>query len=103
MLGFTQAEVDKLLDDVYRDYAIDPDTRTAVDAVVKNHYNGYHFVNPDGEALYNSTILIYFLDQFVETGTIPKRLIDANLKTDISWVRRLTASNPDLTAEFVTN
>ena len=101
MLGFTQAEVDQLLDEVYDDYAIDPATRTEVDAVVKNHYNGYHFVNPNGEALYNSTSLIYFLDQFTANQTIPKRLIDANLKTDLSWVRRLTASNPALTQEFV--
>ncbi len=101
MLGFTQSEVDQLLDEVYSDYAIDPATRAEVDAVLKNHYNGYHFVNPNGEALYNSTSLIYFLDQFTANRTIPKRLIDANLKTDLSWVRRLTASNPALTKEFV--
>lgn len=101
MLGFTQAEVDKLLDEVYGDYEIDPTTRTEVDAVVKNYYDGYHFVDPDSEPLYNSTILIYFLDWFTSTGAIPKRLIDSNLKTDISWVRRLTASNPALTEEFV--
>lgn len=101
MLGFTQREVDRLLDQVYADYAIDPSTRNEVAAVIRNHYNGYRFVTNAGEALYNSTILMYFLDQFTETKTIPRYLIDANLKTDISWVRRLTASNPALTAEFV--
>lgn len=101
MLGFTQTEVDSLLDEIYHDYEIDPATRPEVDAVIRNHYNGYHFVEGGEETLYNSTILIYFLDQFTATKTIPKRLIDANLKTDISWVRRLTASNPRLTAEFV--
>lgn len=101
MLGFTQAEVDHLLDQVYADYAIEPSTRHEVTAVIRNHYNGYRFVNNDGPALYNSTILMYFLDQFTETKTIPRYLIDANLKTDISWVRRLTASDPALTEEFV--
>lgn len=101
MLGFTQAEVDHLLDQVYADYAIDPSTRNEVTAVIRNHYNGYRFVTNDGPALYNSTILLYFLDQFTETKTIPRYLIDANLKTDISWVRRLTASDPALTEEFV--
>ena len=101
MLGFTQSEVDRLLDQVYADYAIDPGTRNVVAAVIRNHYNGYRFVTNAGETLYNSTILMYFLDQFTETKTIPRYLIDANLKTDISWVRRLTASNPALTAEFV--
>ncbi len=56
MLGFTQAEVVRLLDDVYRDYEIEPATRKGVETLIKNHYDGYHFVNPNGEALYNSTI-----------------------------------------------
>ncbi|MEZ4864362.1 MAG: AAA family ATPase [Caldilineaceae bacterium] len=101
MLGFTQTEVDRLLDEVYHDYAVDPATRAEVNAVIKNYYNGYHFVTPGGEALYNPTSVIYFLDHFTTTHLLPKRLIDANLKTDLSWVRRLTASNPTLTKEFV--
>ena len=100
MLGFTQSEVDQLLDAVYQDYGIDPATRPVVDATVRNYYNGYHFGLPPSEPLYNATSLIYFLDQFTATQTIPNRLIDANLKTDLSWVQRLTASNPTLTEKF---
>ncbi|MCP4692133.1 MAG: AAA family ATPase, partial [Desulfobacterales bacterium] len=55
MLGFTQAEADVLLDEVYRDYSIDPSTRNEVHAIIKNQYNGYRFVDADGEGLYNST------------------------------------------------
>jgi len=101
MLGFTQREVDALLEEVYRDYDIEPTTRHEVATIIKNHYNGYHFVATDGEALYNSTILMYFLNWLCEYQQIPKRLTDLNLKTDISWVRRLTDSNPQYTAEFV--
>jgi hypothetical protein len=101
MSGFTQAEVDKLLDDVYHDYEIDPATRSIVEAIIKNHYNGYHFVSQDGEALYNSSLLMYFLNHLCRQKTIPKQLTDLNLKTDISWVRRLTASNTQSTEEFV--
>ncbi|MEA3338491.1 MAG: AAA family ATPase [Chloroflexota bacterium] len=101
MLGFTQTEVDTLLDEVYHDYEIDPATRNEVNDVIKNHYDGYHFVTMDGESLYNPTILMYFMSWFCDYGRIPKRLTDLNLKTDISWVRRLTASNPRHTEEFV--
>jgi len=101
MLGFTQSEVDTLLDEVYQDYKIDPATRSEVDDVIRNHYNGYHFVTTDGESLYNSTILMYFLNWLCDYQQIPKRLTDLNLKTDISWVRRLTASNPQQTESFV--
>jgi hypothetical protein len=101
MLGFTQTEVDRLLDNIYHDYNIDPTTRNQVEEVIRNQYNGYHFVNPDGEAVYNATILYYFLNWFCEFKTIPEYLTDLNLKTDLMWVRRITGSNPDNTKEFV--
>ena len=105
MVGFTQQEVDQLLDELYRDYQIDPATRDEVNALIKNYYNGYRFCGTDvgqaSKALYNSTILIYFLNHLQRTQEVPKRLIDANLKTDVSWVRRLTASDTKLTAAFV--
>ena len=71
MLGFTQREVDGLLDEIYADYGFDTATRSQTDALIKSNYNGYHFVNHDGEALYNSTSLIYFLDYFIEHGQYP--------------------------------
>ncbi|MDM8537577.1 AAA family ATPase [Desulfobacterales bacterium HSG17] len=101
MLGFTQAETDCLLDEIYRDYEISPATRPQVNSLIKNHYNGYRFVNPNGEAVYNSTILMYFLNDFTRYKEIPKHLTDMNLRTDISWVRRLTGSEPQYTEEFV--
>ncbi len=101
MLGFTQTEVDHLLDQVYHDYEIEPSTRREVQAVIKNHYDGYHFVTSEGEPLYNSTLVMYFLNRFTKEKTIPKQLTDLNLKTELSWVRRLTAANPQQTAEFV--
>ena len=101
MLGFTETEMNGLLDEVYHDYAIDPHTRNEVAAVIRNQYNGYHLVTNNGESVYNSTLVMYFLNWLYRYKTIPKRLTDLNLKTDLSWVRRLTASNPQLTEEFV--
>ena len=45
MLGFTESEVNELLDQIYVDYEIDPATRSEVNEVIKNHYDGYHFVS----------------------------------------------------------
>ncbi|ETW95131.1 MAG: ATPase AAA [Candidatus Entotheonella factor] len=101
MLGFTQAEVDRLLDDIYRDYEFDPNTRGEVDAIIKNQYDGYHFVTPDGEALYNSTSLMYFLRAFTRHRQIPEFLTDQNLRTDLSWVKRITGANPSKTNPFI--
>lgn len=101
MLGFTQSEVDALLDDIYRDYELDPATRGEVENVIVNQYNGYHFLTTDGEAVYNSTILMYFLRQLCNLKAIPEYLTDMNLRTDLSWVKRITGANPADTEMFV--
>ena len=101
MMGFTQQETVTLVDEIYREHEIDPTNRQLIMEVITANYNGYRLVNPDGEGLFNSTILMYFLKKFVDSGQIPKYLIDMNLKTDIAWVRRLTASNQDNTEELV--
>ncbi|OQY46379.1 MAG: AAA family ATPase [Anaerolineaceae bacterium 4572_78] len=101
MLGFTQSEVETLLDEIYHDYQFDPETRNEVLSIIKNHYNGYHFVNHDSEPVYNSTILMYFLQWFTNYREFPKFLTDSNLRTDLLWIRRLTGSNPTITKSFV--
>ena len=46
---------------------------------------------PNAEPLFNSTILTYFLKNFAELkGGIPTEMVDENLRTDTSWIRRLT-------------
>jgi hypothetical protein len=67
----------------------------------ETNYNGYRIVDPMGEGLYNSVILMYFLRKFIEYKKIPEYLIDVNLKPDISWVKRLTSSNPADTGGLV--
>ncbi|MBF0204121.1 MAG: AAA family ATPase [Desulfamplus sp.] len=101
MLGFTQTETDILLDEIYLDYEIEPSTRKQIGELIKTHYNGYCFTNCNSEPLYNSTMLLYFLYWFCNYKNIPKHLTDLNLRTDLSWIRRLTGSNPNCTEEFV--
>ena len=101
MLGFTQTEVDHLLNEIYEEYHFNPATRAETGALIKSNYDGYHFVDPDAEPVYNSTILIYFLSYFTRHRQYPEYLTDMNLKTDLMWVRRITASNPDNTKGFV--
>ena len=101
MLGFTQNELDALLDDICRDYDIGLLERRQIEAILLNHYNGYHFVSHSGEAVYNPTLLSYFFDYFCRYKEIPKFLTDMNLRTDLSWVQRITSAYPGSTEEFV--
>lgn len=104
MLGFTQGEVNGLLDMIFKDYQLDPLIRPEIQEVIKTQYNGYHFVDPDGEAIYNSTMLMYFLQDFCDKKKIPKQLTDLNLRTDLSWVKRITSSTEntrDIVSELI--
>jgi hypothetical protein len=101
MLGFTQSEVNGLLDDICRDYDISLPQRREIETIIVNHYNGYHFVSPDIEAVFNPTLLAYFFDQFCRHRKFPKFLTDMNLRTDLSWVKRITSAHPGSTEEFV--
>lgn len=92
MLGFTQGEVNALLDMIFEEYQIDPIIRPVIQEIIKTQYYGYHFVDPDGDAIYNSTMLMYFLQDFCDKKKIPKQLTDLNLRTDLSWVKRITSS-----------
>ncbi|KAF5085982.1 putative AAA-ATPase [anaerobic digester metagenome] len=102
MLGFTDTEVSALLDRVYVDYQFDLETKKQVQEVVKSQYDGYHFVSTETEAVYNSTMLMFFLTHFCSQGIIPKILTDLNLRTDLSWIQRIT-NRRKTTEEMVSN
>lgn len=89
MLGFTHAETT-----AYLRYVIDrydpPASFDELWSLIVNNYDGYRFL-PQAELMFNSTILTYFLKNFAEMrGGIPDEMVDENLRTDVSWIRRLT-------------
>lgn len=102
MAGFTQAEVDHLLNQIYVDYLLDPATRPEISALIKNYYDGYHFASHENEPLYNATSLMYFLYDLTENGSPPKVLTDYNLRNEFQWVQRLTGTNIANTEDFLT-
>ena len=62
-------------------------------ADLESFYDGYHFL-PGSEPLYNSTICNWYLRGLVVERKQPTFVIDANVRTDIGWFRRLAQTNP---------
>ena len=92
LVGFTQRQVERYVDDVYEEYSFDRSNREAVLADLKAFYDGYRF-RPDAEPLYNSTICNWYLFNFIsEKGRQPMFVIDANVRTDVGWFRRLAGT-----------
>ena len=93
MLGFTHNEARTYLDTIFTTNNFDEGMKEEIWQLLINNYNGYHFL-PNAEPIFNSTILTYFLQDFVyDDATIPIELIDENLRTDVSWLTRLAQSN----------
>ena len=88
MTGFTTSQVKTYVDDVFAEHELDPAIKPAVLADLKSFYDGYHFL-PGSEPLYNSTICNWYLRCLVVARKPPQFVIDANVRTDIGWFRRL--------------
>lgn len=91
MVGFTQAQVERYVDEIFAEHGLDPALRGAVLSDLKAAYDGYRFL-PGAEPLYNSTICNWYLQCLVADREMPRTLIDANVRTDVGWIRRLAGS-----------
>ena len=101
MMGFTQAEVETYVEEIAADYGWDDDLRRKVLDDLRIHYNGYRLLPDAAHSLYNSTICNFYLNRLlIDKGKIPRETIDHNLRTDTSWLYRLTGSAED-TRELV--
>ena len=99
MAGFTEAQVKRYVDDVFAEHELDSSLKPAVLADLKAFYDGYHFL-PGSEALYNSTICNWYLRCLVIGRKPPADVIDANVRTDIGWFRRLAGSPANALAKI---
>ena len=91
LVGFTQAQVDAYVDNIFAEHGLDPALKPAVLADLKAFYDGYHFL-PGSEPLYNSTICNWYLRCLVVERKQPMFVIDANVRTDVGWFRRLAGT-----------
>jgi hypothetical protein len=81
MLGFTQSEVEWLMNET----GVDP---ALINIDMEAYYNGYLF-NPEGEnRVYNPTMVLYILEQILNFKKITT-VIDGNIKTDYSRLKNL--------------
>ena len=95
MMGFTQGEVDAVVDEIFAEHGWDSEKRETVRSELRSHYNGYQLL-PGAETLYNSTICNFYLnDLVINKGKLPTERIDHNLRVDINWLRRLTGSQEE--------
>jgi hypothetical protein len=82
MLGFTRDEVDALID-------VSGIDRALITVDMEHYYNGYLVNKRATTRVYNPTMALYCLSQIQRTKLPPEEIIDNNLRTDYSRLRRL--------------
>jgi hypothetical protein len=84
MLGFTEEEVVKILEEV------GIEEKENLINNLRELYDGYKFNKNARTRVYNPDMVLYFLAQYKNTGGYPEYLIDDNVKTDYGRLNRLT-------------
>ena len=88
ILGFTEAEVSNLLRTYHEAGALDLNPNAALD-VMREWYDGYRFARNANETVYNTDMVLYFLDAVTPNKPMPDDLIDVNVRTDYTKLRHL--------------
>ncbi len=86
LCGFTEEETQDILKQIHNAAVTPTWTVCEAQAMLRDWYNGYRFTPmvkiDDVEAVYNPTLVLYFLDDLQRYGTYPRQMLDTNLAAD---------------------
>lgn len=80
--GFEEHEFADVVHHIGTDYGLSAEKITSTVAMMRAMYNGYTFGQAPSPAIYNPTLVLYFLQHFQEYGVYPRDLLDSNLAMD---------------------
>ena len=99
LLGFTEPEVRRLLQ-TYRDLGVlDQEVDEALDTM-RDWYDGYRFAVHAERSVYNTDMVLYYLNKSVPNRPPPDHLIDMNVRVDYGKLRHLLVVGRQLNGNF---
>jgi hypothetical protein len=100
MLGFTEEEVRGLVGQFESSIA----SEVLMDEL-RSNYNGYLFHEDGKFRMYNPDMILYFFDEWSSSERFPKQLINDNVKTDYTRLRRLISNeqNRSMLVKIIAN
>ena len=84
MIGFTHEEVRRIVEEV-----VEPENVEKVYKDLKENYDGYRFSKKNEEKTFNSTLVMYYLANYIQTKEAPEELLDVNMNTSGDKIRRI--------------
>ena len=87
MVGFSEAELHDMLA-YYQSGNMLSDSIDEIVKMMKPWYDNYCFAKECiGQTMYNSDMVLYFLNNYLQDGCPPSEMIDRNIRTDYSKLR----------------
>jgi len=99
MIGFTEAEVQRVLQDYQAAEWLQLPIASTL-ALMKEWYNNYYFGEEAETAMFNSDMVLYFLNAAEARTKLPLQLIDENIRIDYNKLRHLMAIDQRLNGNF---
>ena len=100
ILGFTEGEVREMLEYYKAEGRWTGDTEEVL-GVMREWYDNYCFSKSCCDVrIYNSDMVLYFINALIDSGTIPDTLVDVNVKTDYGKLRHLVVLDKRLNGNF---
>ncbi|MEA3553225.1 MAG: AAA family ATPase [Campylobacterota bacterium] len=93
MVGFNEEELDEILN--YYKIDVDKD-------ILKEWYNNYNFSEDTEQKVFNTDMILYFINKYQKSNKLPKEMIDINVRSDYSKLRNIVYTNKKLNGNFET-
>jgi len=93
MIGFNESE----LTDILEYYKIDVDKN-----ILREWYNNYNFSEDAEQKIFNTDMILYFINKYQKTNKLPREMIDINVRSDYSKLRSIIYTNKKLNGNFET-
>lgn len=97
MIGFTHEEVKEII----KELAL-PEDFEKVYKDLEANYDGYRFSKKSEEKTFNSTLVLYYLKEYIRYRSAPEELLDVNMNTSGDKIRRtVELINSDMNYQIV--
>ena len=93
MVGLNEEELEELLS--HNNLVIEKD-------LLKEWYNNYRFSEDSDQKVFNTDMILYFINKYQKTNKPPKEMIDINVRSDYSKLRSIIYTNKKLNGNFET-
>ena len=93
MVGFNEEEVEEILEH----YNLDIDKN-----ILREWYNNYNFSEDTNQKVFNTDMILYFINKYQISNKLPKEMIDINVRSDYSKLRQIIYTNRKLNGNFET-